>query len=56
MKQNQIALNLFEVIPIFKKGDRREASNYRPISFLSQFDEILEKLMYSRIINCIEKK
>ena len=44
-----------EVIPIFKKGDRNEASNYHPISILSQFDKILEKLIYSRIINFIEK-
>ena len=48
-------LKIAEVIPIFKKGDRKEASNYRPISILSQFDKILEKLIYSRIINFIEK-
>ena len=47
-------LKIAEVIPIFKKGDRKEASNYRPISTLSQFDKILEKLIYSRIINFIE--
>ena len=34
---------------------RKEASNYRPISILLQFDKILEKLIYSRIINFIEK-
>ena len=43
-----------EVFPIFKKGDRRKASNYRPISILSQFDKILEKLIHSCIINFIE--
>ena len=48
-------LKIAEVIPIFKKGYRKEASNYRPISILSQFDKILEKLIYSRIINFIEK-
>ena len=49
-------LKIAEVIPIFKKGDRREASNYRPISILSQFDKTFEKLIYSCIINFIEKK
>ena len=48
-------LKIAEVIPIFKKGDHKEASNYRPISILSQFDKFLEKLIYSRIINFIEK-
>ena len=48
-------MKIAKVIPIFKKGDRKEASNYRPISILSQFDKILEKLIYSRIINFIEK-
>ena len=48
-------LKIAEVIPIFKKGYRKEASNYRPISILSQFDKILEKLIYCRIINFIEK-
>ena len=49
-------LKIAEVIPIFEKGNRKEASNYRPISILSQFDKILEKLIYSRIIKFIEKK
>ena len=48
-------LKIAEVIPIFKKGDCREASNYRPISILSQFHKILEKLIYSCIIKFIEK-
>ena len=48
-------LKIAQVIPIFKKDDRRGASNYHPISILSQFDKILEKLIYSRMINFIEK-
>ena len=36
-------LKIAEVIPIFKKDDCSEASNFCPISILSQFDKILEK-------------
>ena len=42
-------------MPIFKKGDRSKATNYRPISLLSQFDKILEKTIYHRLLNFLEK-
>lgn len=38
---------LAKVVPIFKSGDRKLASNYRPISVLSAFSKILEKLTYN---------
>ena len=44
------------VIPIFKSGDQTCLGNYRPISLLSLFNKILEKLMYRRLISYIEKK
>jgi hypothetical protein len=42
-------MKLAKVIPIFKKGDTRNPSNYRPISLLSVFDKLLEKIMYTRL-------
>jgi fructose-1,6-bisphosphatase/inositol monophosphatase family enzyme len=36
-------------IPIFKEGDKTEISNYRPISILSSFSKLLEKVMYNQL-------
>ena len=43
-----------KVIPLFKKGCPMIASNYRPISLLSIFSKIREKLMYKRLYNFLE--
>jgi len=40
---------------VFKKGDRSQPSNYRPISLLSIFDKLLEKLMFNRLISFLER-
>ena len=40
-----------KVIPIHKNGSKKDVSNYRPISLLSSFSKIFEKLMHSRISN-----
>ena len=44
------------VIPIFKKGSQTSLNNYRPISLLSVFNKLLEKLMYKRIIDFLNKR
>ena len=39
------------VKPLFKKGDKTKTSNYRPISILSSFSKILEKVMFNQLQN-----
>ena len=48
-------LKYAKVIPIHKKGPSTDPSNYRPISLLSVFSKILEKLMYRRLYAYLEK-
>lgn len=39
------------VVPIFKGGNKQIFSNYRPVSILPVLSKLLEKLMYTRILN-----
>jgi hypothetical protein len=48
-------LKLSKIIPIPKNGDERVIANYRPISILSVFSKILEKIMYKRLISFLHK-
>ena len=43
------------IVPIFKKGERDKPTNYRPISILSCFTKIFEKIIYKRLINFLNK-
>ena len=42
-------LKIAKVVPIFKSGDRCNMDNYRPISLLSCFSKILEKIVSLRL-------
>ena len=42
-------LKIAKIVPIFKKGERDDPSNYRPISVLSFFSKYYEKIMYDRL-------
>lgn len=48
-------LKLAIVIPIFKKGDETSIENYRPISLLSIFSKIFERVMYNNIVSFTNK-
>ena len=49
------SMKLAKVIPIYKAGDPMAVSNYRPVSILPLFSKLLERLMYNRMINFINK-
>ena len=41
-------MKITRVIPLFKNGNINDFTNYRPISLLSQFSKILEKIFHNR--------
>ena len=43
-----------KVIPVFKSGDALDPSNYRPISLLSTFSKILEKIVHNRLFTYLD--
>ena len=48
-------LKMVKVIPIHNGGSTQDVNNYRPISLLSIFDKIIEKLMHKRLYSFLEK-
>ena len=44
-----------KVVPLYKSGENTEVSNYRPISLLSVFSKIYEKVSYHQLYNYAEK-
>ena len=44
-----------KVIPVFKDDDETDPTNYRPISLLSNYNRIFEKIMFNRLKAFIDK-
>ena len=49
-------LKTAKVIPIYKNDNAEVLSNYRPVSVLPCFSKILERLMFNRCMDYINKK
>ena len=48
-------LKIAKLIPIFKADDPEIFSNYRPISLLTNFSKLFEKVMYNRVVDFAER-
>ena len=48
-------LKVSQVTPVYKSGDETNPGNYRPISILSPFSKILEKLVYNQLYDFLDK-
>ena len=48
-------LKIARIIPIFKSGDKQNVSNYRPISILTFFAKVFEKILYNNISKFLDR-
>ncbi|KAK9877197.1 hypothetical protein WA026_016945 [Henosepilachna vigintioctopunctata] len=48
-------LKVATVIPVHKKNDPNIISNYRPVSILSVFSKVIEKIVFDRVNNYLNK-
>jgi retron-type reverse transcriptase len=48
-------MKIARVVPIYKSNGRLQFNNYRPISVLPAFSKILERIIYNRMINYLDK-
>lgn len=48
-------LKISKIIPIYKSGNKKDTSNYRPISILPNLDKILSKIINSQLMDYLIK-
>ena len=49
-----VSLKKAKVIPLHKDGSKTDVNNYRPISLLTVWSKIFERVMYNRMYNYME--
>ena len=49
-------LTLAKVVLIFKFGDSSSVNNYRPITVLSFFSKVFERVVYNRVLDFFVQK
>ena len=45
-----------DILPVFKKGDRTDCANYRPISILPTFSKVFERIIFNQINRFFQDK
>ena len=50
-----LVLKTAKVVPVFNKDSKLDYSNYRPTSLLSNIEKVLEKPMYKRLYDLLNK-
>jgi len=50
-----VSWKVANITPIFKKGDRKDPSNYRPVSLTSVVSKILEKIIRDGVVEHLHK-
>ena len=48
-------MKIGQVTPLYKKGEQNDNDNYRPITILTQFNQIFEHLLSKRLLSFFEK-
>lgn len=49
------AFKISIIVPIYKSGDKTDVKNYRPISLITNFTKIFEKVIKKRVVMYIDK-